>query len=106
MLKPLKTVGVAMALALPLVGFGLVESAQADTAGCVTKSEFRNVSRGMSKTRVHNIFDTSGRQTYFSSGYGTRYESREYKACVHPRWSFIDVSFKNGKVDSKSAYWG
>lgn len=84
----------------------------ADTAGCVTKAEFKSVSKGMGLKRVHNILDTAGKQTYYSSGskYYPAVQWREYKACVKPTWSSVNVDYKrkNGRwvVTNKSAYWG
>ena len=45
-------------LALALAPLALVAPAQAaDTPKCVSKPEFRKVSRGMSLGKVHRIFD-------------------------------------------------
>ena len=83
-----------------------VAPAVADTAGCVTKDEFKKVSKGMTMTKVHNIFDTKGSQSM--SGYGMQF--RDYKACVKPSWSIVSVDYekKDGvwKVTGKLALWG
>ncbi len=80
--------------------------ASADTEGCVTKTEFRKVSKGWALKRVHRVFDTAGKQSFFYSGYQTR----DYKPCRNPDFSFVMVDYekRNGvwRVTSKSAYWG
>jgi hypothetical protein len=80
--------------------------AQADTNGCVTRSEFRRVHNGMAKARIHRLLDTNGRQSSVYTIGRDRYESREYRACHRPRWSLISVDYTNGRVDGKFAYWG
>lgn len=84
-----------------------VDVAQADTAGCVSKREFKNVKRGFTKKRVHRIFDTKGKQfSWFNVG-GDTYESREYRACtvsfgIH---GTVYMDYTNNRVDSKMAIW-
>ncbi len=101
----------AASAALLVAGLGAVTPAQADTPGCVTRSEFKLVKHGSTKAKVHRVLDTTGKQTYYYSGYG-RWESREYKSCVNPRWSYVNIDYKWSraagawKVDGKSAYWG
>lgn len=91
----------------------IASPAAADTGTCVDRGEFRKVVRGMKIDRVHAIFDVSGRQSYFSSGYPGQYgwpatQSRTYKPCT--RYSYVSVDYEriNGvwKVDAKNAYWG
>jgi hypothetical protein len=80
--------------------------ASADTAGCVTKTEFRKVRNGWSLNRVHNVFDTKGTQSMFFNGY----QSRDYKSCRNSEYALVSVDYekRNGvwRVDSKFAYWG
>jgi len=85
-------------------------AAMADTAGCATRAEFHHVHKGQSLAKVRRIMDTNGHQTYFYNGtYIPDSQSRDYRACYHPRWSSISVDFdrKGGvwKVTGKSAYW-
>lgn len=82
-------------IAAALVG-GAALPAQADTAGCVTRSEFRHVHKGMPERKVTRIFDTHGRLV--SRGYG--YESREYKICGSAYGSAM-VDYDHGYVDGK-----
>ncbi len=96
-----RTIAAGTMLALSLsIGPSLASPAEA-SAGCVTKKEFRNVTKGMGIERVHRIFDTKGRQLFVMSGY----QSREYKVCGS-QYGFVMVEFKNRKLSSKSAYWG
>lgn len=77
-------------------------SAAADTPGCVTRSEFRQVHDGMTKTRVHRGFDTNGRLQSTLRGH----EVRTYRACHRPRLSYVSVHFSSGRVVAKFAIWG
>jgi Ni/Co efflux regulator RcnB len=79
----------------------------------ITKTEFRAVKKGMSITRVNNIVDYQGSQSYYDGGYPGAYgwpasQSREYRQAGSKYGSaYIDFERHNGvwKVDSKSAYW-
>jgi hypothetical protein len=85
---------------------GATPSAVADTPGCVSKAEFRSVKNGWAMKRVHRVFDTKGKQTFFTNGY----QSREYRPCKNPTFSFVIVNYEKTaavwRVTSKSAYWG
>ena len=91
----------AVALSSPLAVAATAGPAAADTGSCVTKSEFHKVSKGMHIGRVHRIFDINGHQTYFSSGsqYFPAEQWREYKACVHPKYSTVEVDYKKRNGD-------
>lgn len=80
-----------------------VPAAQADTPRCVSKREFRHVHRGMSKGRVHHVFDVKGRRVSFSRHDGTTSEIRRYRPCR--RRSAVSVAFSNGHLSAKSAVW-
>ncbi len=71
---------VVSALGLTVV---LPSAAEADTPGCVTRSEFGRATHGMKIDRVHNIFDTKGSQA--GSGQdpstGTKWQDRWYQKC-------------------------
>lgn len=91
--------------ALVLAGLGATSpSAQADTPGCVNRGEYRQVHKGMTKRRVHQIFDTRGRRVAFSRNGRFTSEIRRYRAC--PRRSAVSVGYGNRRVRSKSAVWG
>jgi hypothetical protein len=68
---------------------------------CVTRAEFRNVHRGMSKAAVHRVFDTSGRRSAISHAGGYTFEIRSYRACT--QFGAISIGFENGRLQSKSA---
>jgi hypothetical protein len=77
--------------------------ASADTPRCVSKAEFRQVKKGMSKSRVAGIFDTAGKRDAISSGGGYTFEIRSYKSCT--RFGAVAIGFSNGKLDNKTAIW-
>lgn len=77
----------------------LVPAVPASAAGCVSKGEFRQVHRGMTVSRVHRTFGTSGRQTF---RHGT-ITIRRYRPC--PRHSRIQVSYRRGHMTAKVALW-
>ena len=77
----------------------LTTPAMADTPGCVTKTEFKHVSRGMSKDRVQHIFDTAGKRDS-STGGGHRYEIRTYKTCSP--LGVVSITYRNDKLKHKS----
>ena len=91
----------------------IASPAAADTPGCVTKAEFKTVKKGWGMARVHRVFDTKGKQVLFISGteYFPAMQSREYKACKKPKWSWVSVDFQKKpgrpwRLTGKSAYWG
>lgn len=96
----MKKFAAAVAMGIGALVLAPVQPADAAT-NCVSKAEFRKVTHGMTKTRVHRIFDTAGKQSFVMGGY----ESREYKTCTS-RYGFVYVDYDHKKVDSKSAFWG
>lgn len=52
---------------------GPAPAASADTPRCVTFKEFRQVDRGMTKAKVHRIFDINGQFADGAAGGYTRY---------------------------------
>lgn len=66
-----------------------------DTRPCVTGREYRAVKKGMSKTRVHRIFDTKGQLSSRNDGY----EFRDYRPCT----GFLDYTLRyyQGRLDGK-----
>jgi hypothetical protein len=70
----------ASALALGTAAQLPASPAMADTPRCVTRAEFRHVHNGMTKHRVHRIFDTRG--TFGDGGAGGY--SRLYRQCRKP----------------------
>ena len=80
----------AAALAAPLL---VAAPASADTPGCVSRAEYRQVHSGMTKAWVRSIFDTKG---FFVSGGGGGYVVG-YKQCRNtvPRywWCQADIEY-------------
>jgi|SRR5262245_31121647 hypothetical protein len=105
LIRPVAAAGTGLALAVGGV-VAATSPAAADTSGCVAKTEFRKVHKGMKRERVHRIFDTNGRQSYTYWIGGDHYSGRDYRACKHPSWSLVSIDYENGRVDSKFAYWG
>ena len=80
----------------------------ADTPTCVTRAEYRAVSRGMTKARVHQIFDIAGHRDAISwaGGYGA--EIRSYRPCS--RYSAVSIAYEKRpggvwRLSAKSAVW-
>ena len=94
----------ALAATAAVVGGTIVitPAAQAaDTPGCVSQKEFRQVKKRMTITKVHSIFDTKGKRDSITRGYGQKIEMRSYNACT--RYGFVSIMFTNNKLDIKSA---
>ena len=93
----------ATAVAIAAIVGGGAVPASADTPGCVTRGEYRSVSKGMAKWRVASIFDTRGsRQVYSTSG-GYSIEIRNYRTCLP--YSVVSIAFENGRLSNKTAVW-
>ena len=55
-------------------------SASPDKRPCVTKPEYRQIKKGMTLVRVHDIFDTKGTILFQNPGAVTN-GAREYRSC-------------------------
>ena len=82
--------------------------AEADSPGCVTRAEYRQVHRGDTRDRVTRVFDTFGHREVHASSGGYQTEVRTYNACS--QFSVVSIAFdKNGrrpwKLSAKSAVW-
>jgi len=83
-------------------------SAQADTPGCVTRTEYRSVSRGWTKARVDRRFDTAGHRMAIASSGGYSTSIWNYRTCS--QFSAVSISYdKHGSgswvLTAKSAVW-
>ena len=58
-----------------------VGPAAADTPGCVTRAEYGRVHDGMTRGKVHDIFDTKGTSLFENSG-AVHNSAREYRMCA------------------------
>ena len=92
LLRPLAAAGTGLALAFGGVAVTAGLTA-ADTPGCVTKKEYRHIHKGMTKKRVHRIFDTRG---WFADGAGGGF-SRAYLSCNHRHVAYIEYMKRPGK---------
>jgi hypothetical protein len=71
-----------------------------DQRMCVTRGEFRAVQDGMTRERVHAIFDSPGKResiNYMGDGYIS--EHRSYRPCVGAAGSVVYASFNNYSAD-------
>jgi hypothetical protein len=84
LLRPLAAVGTGLALAIGGVAV-IAGPASADTPGCVTRAEFDRVHKGMTKKRVHRIFDFHG---IFHDGHAGGY-TRAYSRCDHEHMALV-----------------
>ncbi len=84
----------------PLV---LASPAWADTPGCVTRAEFKKVSKGMTQQRVTRIFDDPGKLSSYYDYDGVVYTTRDYNPCAKD--ASVSVDYKNGRVTSKYGFW-
>ncbi len=75
-------------------------SASAAGKGCVTKSEYKKVTTGMAKAKVHKIFGTKGTKVTLAEGV----EGRSYKVCTSSKGG-VGILYGDGKVVSKAAKW-
>jgi len=69
---------VVTAVAIVLV---VIPATQAQAAGCVSRTEFRKIDRGMTITRVTNIFGTDGSSFGQIQGPNYKYKSQMYDKC-------------------------
>ena len=112
MKKKFRSIVAATALAVAATSMIGVQSAQADTEGCVTKAEFGKVRKGWAIKRVHRVFDTAGKQSWFTDAYPSldipAEQGREYRHCAS-QYSIVTVDFKKKsgvwRVSRKSAFW-
>ena len=106
-----KIIATTLVAAATLAGVAAsTNSATADpgTPGCVTKAEFNQVRKGMTKATVDAEFGTHGKRESGASSGGYRSEVWSYKAC--PQFSYVAVSFSANpggplKLAAKSGVW-
>ncbi|MFC7361658.1 hypothetical protein [Nocardioides astragali] len=77
-----------------------VPMAQADTPRCVSRHEYDRVTKGMTMTKVHKIFDTAGSET----GLGAPNLLYHYRPCT--KQGLVQVVYSpRGRMLGKSAHW-
>jgi hypothetical protein len=107
MKKLVTSLALTATLAAPTAVLTALNASPADAGGsaCATRTEFRNVHRGMTEGRVTRIFDSRGRVSFQGSGY----KSKEWNTCTS-QYGFVWVDFerRNGafRVTTKTAFWG
>lgn len=90
----------ATSLIAVLATLGATDVAHADTPGCVSQHEYHRIAKGMTMTKVHQIFDTAGAAT----GLGGENHIYYYRTCA--RLSQVQVTFSpRHRVVTKSANW-
>jgi hypothetical protein len=98
-MRRLALLAAAPSLAALALTLGPVSPAQADTPGCVTRTEYNRIDAGDSRAHVAAVFDTSGRREAVSHSGGHTMESRSYKACG--KKTRVGVTYRDGKVLGK-----
>ena len=101
----MKRVAAAVALVLGAWLLVPVQHAGASSKGgerCVTHEEYRKIHDGLRKTQVRSIFDSAGHRSWL----GDRYEIRVYTPCTDRQFGWININYKDGRVDAKRVYWG
>lgn len=69
-------------------------AAPVETPGCTSRSEYRDVYRGIRKSRVDRIFDTDGSPGFWS--FPRKYE-RFYQVCdLYPRDYYVSIIYRKG----------
>ena len=91
------TAGVVLAL---VGGTAISPPATADTPGCVTKKEYRKIHKGVTKKRVHRIFDTSRN---WGTGGGAVY-TRTYQSCDFHHAAWIEYKRIPNKPDRTTSW--
>jgi len=102
LLRPLAAAGTSLVLAIGGVAV-TAGPAAADTPGCVTKKEYRKVHKGMTRERVHRIFDTRG---WFAGGGAGGFE-HGYRGCL-PRGHVAYIAYvihRHGPARLHSKRW-
>jgi hypothetical protein len=99
---------VAAAVTSPLALLSSPAAADPGTPGCVTRAEYGQVRKGMTKSAVDAELGTRGtRQSGATSG-GYRSEVWSYKPCT--RYSAVSIAFSANpgaslRLSAKSAVW-
>lgn len=93
----MRRLAVATLIALTAT-LGAAPMVQADTPRCVSRYEYGRVVKGMTMTKVHQIFDTAGDKT----GLGAPNQLYYYETCTG-RGMVQVIYTQQGRVVSKDA---
>jgi hypothetical protein len=66
-------------VSVAVVSAGAILPATADTPRCVSRHEYDRIAKGMTMTKVHQIFDTAGTETGLGGDSG---QLRYYRTCT------------------------
>jgi hypothetical protein len=101
-----------VAVVAPTLAVAAPANATNRTPGCVTRAEYRLVTRGMSPDRVATIFGTRGTLSYSYLGTYVFSMDREYRPCYpYTTYSHVEVDFTKSsryaawRVKGKSSWW-
>ncbi len=99
----------AFIVSLVIASLTMLPAAPASAAGCVSRSEYRAAKSNMTMTRVHRIFDTSGRRVSYASYGGYAAQIRTYRGCGS-RYNVVSILFDKNpgglwRLDTKAAIW-
>jgi hypothetical protein len=113
MKHPIRTLLVTATVAgASLIGLTAVGN-PVEAAGCISKAEYKTLTKGMTPGQVFLRTGAKGEITYDFDGNYVDYQSREYRACGSGGWGWVDVDFDNDHAVRhnrlglclKSAYW-
>lgn len=95
-----RILGIGVATLITGVGLAVVPApAQADTWGCVTKSEFYSVAHGWTRGRVAATFDTAGTVLAVHGPWTHRDQVIAYKKCRAWGPGYAGVAYDNYSHD-------
>ena len=108
----MKKLAVAVMSALAL-GVGLTASPAEAARPCISRQEFRGLSRGLSPLQVYRRTGAKGVITYWFDGVYVKHQVREYRACNGGAYSEVEIDFDNDHrvrpnglgLASKSVIW-
>lgn len=90
----------------------IAPSAQAHTAPCVSRAEFKQIDGGLAKADVHSIVDFNGSQVMFDNAPGLPpFQVRQYRTCTHSFGqhgkAFVEYEKPDGTwlVVGKAVFW-
>ena len=106
-MKTMLSMSTAIAVGSVVLAAGPVH-ADPGTPGCVTRSEYGQVRKGMTKPAVDREFGTTGRRQSGATSGGYRSEIWSYKPCS--QYSAVSVAFSSDpgaplRLAAKSAVW-
>ena len=96
------------AVAVPVTAIAPAANADAGSPTCVTRAEYRQVNKGMTKAAVDREFGIHGKRQAGATSGGYRSEVWSYRTCQ--RYSALAVSFSANpggplRLAAKSAVW-